>query len=326
MVIQGIGIDYIDDNYVVTVMYMNTDETDQSKPFKTLTGNGRTITEAVTNIVSENGLEPLYSHNSFILLGDSLCKHGVSEALEFFAGYYQCRPSVNVLVGSEEASKLMSVKDITPQSVADLVEDITPQEIAEIAESKNTTGRALTMPMYKFMSDMINETSSACTGLLTVENDKLKYSGVAVFDNDIISYTLNDSQTMGLMLLRGESDISAEVIPLGDENKSFALKYEDNDIDVYVKDYQLHCNITIKGEASVYEYTKADEEAEDKIEEKINTLTEEALKASITKGNDIFYMGKILRQKDYESYASITDWNTMVKDCVYTVNSDISVK
>lgn len=314
MVIQGIGIDYIDDNYVVTVMYMNTDETDQSKPFKTLTGNGRTITEAVTNIVSENGLEPLYSHNSFILLGNSLCNHGVSEALEFFAGYYQCRPSVNIMVGTQNAYELMNVEDITPQAIAD------------IAESKNTTGRALTMPMYKFMSDMINETSSACTGLLTVENDKLKYSGVAVFDNDIISYTLNDSQTMGLMLLRGESDISAEVIPLGDENKSFALKYEDNDIDVYVKDYQLHCNITIKGEASVYEYTKADEEAEDKIEEKINTLTEEALKASITKGNDIFYMGKILRQKDYESYASITDWNTMVKDCVYTVNSDISVK
>ena len=83
MVIQGMGIDYIDDSYSVTVMYMNTDATDQSKPFKTLTGNGRTITEAVTNIVSENGLEPLYSHNSFILLGNSLCNFGVSEALGF---------------------------------------------------------------------------------------------------------------------------------------------------------------------------------------------------------------------------------------------------
>ena len=100
------------------------------------------------------------------------------------------------------------------------------------------------MPMYKFMSDIINETSSACTGLLTVENDKLKYSGVAVFDDDTISYTLNGSQTMGLMLLRGESDISAEVIPLGGENKSFALKYEDNSIDVYVKNNQLHCDVT----------------------------------------------------------------------------------
>lgn len=314
MVIQGMGIDYIDDSYSVTVMYMNTDATDQSKPFKTLTGNGRTITEAVTNIVSENGLEPLYSHNSFILLGNSLCKFGVSEALEFFAGYYQCRPSVNIMVGTQNAYELMSVKDITPQAIAD------------IAESKNTTGRALTMPMYKFMSDIINETSSACTGLLTVENDKLKYSGVAVFDDDTISYTLNGSQTMGLMLLRGESDISAEVIPLGGENKSFALKYEDNSIDVYVKNNQLHCDVTIKGEASVYEYTRADAEAKDKIENKITTLTEDTLQASLTNGSDIFYMGKILRQQDYESYISITDWNKVLKDCIYTVNSDISVK
>lgn len=314
MVIQGMGIDYIDDNYTVTVMYMNTDATNQSEPFKTLTGNGRTITEAVTNIVSENGLEPLYSHNSFILLGNSLCKHGVSEALEFFAGYYQCRPSVNIMVGSKEAYELMNLKDVTPQKIAD------------IAESKNTTGRALTMPMYKFMSDMLNETSSACTGLLTVEDEKLKYSGVAVFDNDTISYTLNGSQTMGVMLLRGESDISAEVIPLGGENKSFALKYEDNNIDVYLKNNKLYCDVTIKGEASVYEYTRADADAEEKIENKINSLTEESLKACIKNGSDIFYMGKILRQKDYTAYTSITDWNTMIKNCVYTVNSDISVK
>lgn len=314
MVIQGMGIDYINGNYTVTVMYMNTDATNQDEPFKTLTGNGRTITEAVTNIVSENGLEPLYSHNSFILLGNSLCKHGVSEALEFFVGYYQCRPSVNILAGTQNAYELMNIKNITPQKIADIV------------ESDNTTGRALTMPMYKFMSDMLNETSSACTGLLTIENEKLKYSGIAVFNGDTIGYTLNDTLTMGVMLLRGESDISAEVIPLGGENKSFAMKYEDNNIDVYVKGNQLYCDVTIKGEASVYEYTRADAEAEEKIENKINSLTEEAIKSCIDNGSDIFYMGKTLRQKDYTAYTSIKDWNTMMKNCVYTVNSEISVK
>lgn len=314
MVIQGIGIDYTNENYIVTVMYMNTDATNQSEPFKTLSGNGRTITDAVTNIVSENGLEPLYSHNSFILLGNSLCKHGVSEALEFFAGYYQCRPSVNVIVGTQSAFEIMNVKDITPQAISDL------------SESKNSTGRAITMPMYKFIADILNKTSSACTGLLTIQDDKLKYSGVAVFDSDVISYTLNGTQAIGLMLLRGESDISAEVIPLGGENKSFALKYDSNKIDVYINDNKLYCDVTIKGEASVYEYTRADLKAEDKIEARINTLTEDTLKACISKGSDIFYIGKILRQKDYKAYTSITDWNTMLTNCVYTVNSDISIK
>lgn len=314
MVIQGIGIDYADDNYTVTVMYMNTDSTNQSKPYKKLTGKGRTITEAVTAIISKNGLEPLYSHNSFILLGDSICKHGVSEALEFFAGYYQCRPSVNVLVGSEEASKLMSVKDITPQSVADL------------AESKNTTGRALTMPMYKFLSDIINETSSACTGLLTLDDDNLKYSGIAVFNGDTISYKLNGSLTMGVMLLRGESDISSEVIPLGGENKSFALKYDDSEINVRVEDNRLYCDVTIKGEATVYEYTRADSEAEEKIESKVTSLIEDAIKACTENESDIFDIGKILRQRDYEAYMSISDWSELIKNGVYTVVSDISVK
>ena len=314
MVIQGIGIDYADESYTVTVMYMNTDSTNQSEPYKKLTGKGRTITEAVTAIISKNGLEPLYSHNSFILLGDSLCKYGVSEALEFFAGYYQCRPSVNVLVGSEEAQRLMSVKDITPQSVADL------------AESKNTTGRALTMPMYKFLSDIINETSSACTGLLTLDNDNLKYSGVAVFDGDTLSYKLNGSLTMGVMLLRGESDISAEVIPLGGENKSFALKYDDSEINVGIRDNRLYCDVTIKGEATIYEYTRADKQAKEKIEGKINSLIENAIKVCTENKSDIFNMGKILRQSDYKAYKSIEDWGELVKNGVYNVISDISVK
>ncbi len=314
MVIQGMGVDYDNQNYIVTVMYMNTDASNKDTPNKLLTGKGRTITEAVTNIVSKNGLEPLYSHNLFVILGDSLCKQGVKEALEFFAGYYQCSPSVNVIAGEENAYKLMSVKDITPQLIEDL------------AESKNTTGRALTMPMYKFISDMLNETSSACTGLLAVDGDKLKYSGVAVFNDDTISYKLDGTQTMGIMLLRGESDISAEVIPLGGENKSFALKYDDNYIDVSVKNNKLYCDVTIKGEATIYEYTRADEKAEEKIEERITAITQKALAECKDKGSDIFYMGKILRQADYEEYSKIQNWSQMVKNGVYTVNSDIRVK
>ena len=314
MVIQGMGVDFSDKNYIITVMYMNTDETNKDTPNKLLTGKGRTITEAVTNIVSQNGLEPLYSHNLFVLLGDSLCKQGVKEALEFFAGYYQCSPSVNVIAGEENARKLMSVKDITPQLIEDL------------AESKNTTGRALTMPMYKFIADMLNETSSACTGLLAIEGDKLKYSGVAVFDDDTISYKLDGTQTMGVMLLRGESDISAEVIPLGGENKSFALKYDDNHMDVSVKNNKLYCDVTIKGEATIYEYTRADKKAEEKIEERINAIIKKSLNECKARGSDIFYMGKTLRQSDYQEYSKIEDWSQMVKNGVYTVNSDIRVK
>lgn len=314
MVIQGIGIDYVSEEYKITVMYMNTAVNEEDVPYKTVVGKGRTVTEAVTNTVSQNGLEPLYSHNSFILLGKSICNEGVSEPLEFFAGYYQCRPSVNVLVADREANEIM------------MLEEITPHTISEIAESKNTTGRTLTSPMYIFMSDIINNTSSACTAFVTVEDDMPKAQGMAVFDGDKLSFTLNGTESMGVMLTRGESDISAEVIPLGGKSKSFALSHESTETNVYIEKGKLYCDIKIKGKATVYEYTNTASGIEEEIEKRINKITQNAVTACAEKGSDVFYFGKILRQSDYEVYNTIDDWNKLIRNGVYTVTSDISVK
>ncbi len=313
MVIQGMGIDYTEDEYKVTIMYMNTDANQQDESYKTTVGQGRTVTEAVAGIVSQNGLEPLYSHNSFILLGNSLCKEGVQEALEFFAGYYQCRPSVNVLAAEKEANEIMMLKDITPHTISNIV------------NSKNTSERTFSMPMYIFLSDILNHTSSACTGVITVENDVPKSNGVALFNGDKLSKILDSTQSMGVMLIRGESDITAEVIPLGGKNKSFALSQENTTIDVKVDKGVLYCNVAINGEATVYEYTNTNREIEDKIEERLNKIAESAIKACADSGADVFYLGKRLKQSDYNMYRTINDWHSLIKNGVYTVSSDVNM-
>ena len=93
-----------------------------------------------------------------------------------------------------------------------------------------------------------------------------------------------------------------------------------------IRDNRLYCDVTIKGEATIYEYTRADEQAKEKIEGKINSLIENAIKVCTENKSDIFNMGKILRQSDYKAYKSIEDWGELVKNGVYNVISDISVK
>lgn len=313
LVIQGMGIDYTQDEYRVTVMYMNTDASQQDTTHKTATGRGRTVTEAVTSIVSQNGLEPLYSHNSFILFGKGICKEGVSEALEFFAGYYQCRPTVNVLVADRDAEKIMKLKGVTPGV------------ISKIAESNNTTGRTITMPMYIFLSDILNKTSSACTAFVTVKNDVPVSDGIAVFKDDKLSYNLNSTQCIGVMLIRGESDVSAEVIPLNGKNKSFAIDYESTDTNIKIENGVLYCDIKINGEATVYEYTKKEKNIKQKIQERINKIVRTSITECIQNGSDVFYFGKMLRQSDNRVYNTVEDWSRLIKKGVYSVSSDISV-
>lgn len=314
MVIQGMGVDYENDQYVVTVMYMNTDESQQESANKIAQGKGKTVTDAVTSIVDKNGLEPLYSHNSFILFGEKICKKGLKEPLEFFAGYYQCRPSVNLLVADRQAYKIIQLPELT----VDVLDSI--------AESPATTGRTSTTPMYMFMAEVIDKTTSATTSLLTVKDDAPEVAGVAVFQGDKLRHILSTSQAMGMLLLRGETDISAEVIPFENGNKSFALSQESSSCDISVTGGILHCNVKIKGEAKVYEYTKTDEKMEEIIEKRVIQLAQSALTECKKYGSDIFYFGKMLRQQDYDKYNNIADWNSFIKNAEYTVNSDIKLK
>ncbi len=320
MAIQGMGIDYENDEYVVTVMYMNTDagqQTDggqQSATHNLAQGRGKTVTDAVTTIVNENGLEPLYSHNSFILFGKDMCENGLQEPLEFFAGYYQCRPSVNVLVADRPAYEIIQL----PQLTVNIIDSI--------AQSSATTGRTSTAPMYIFMGEIADKTTSASTSLLTVEEDAPKVGGVAVFEKDRLNHTMTTSQALGMLLLRGESDISAEVIPLENGNKSFALSKENTSCDVYLKQGVLHCNIIIRGEAKVYEYTSPNTQVEEIIEKRIVQLAQEALSKCKEYGGDIFYFGKMLRQSDYTQYKKISDWGTLIKNAKFSVTSDVKVK
>lgn len=316
MVIQGIGIDYIDDKYSVTVMYMNTDSDKQDVSHKTVTGKGRTITEAVTDIVNQNGLEPLYSHNSFILLGKSICEYGVEEALEFFAGYYQCRPSVNVLVTNSDAKKLMFLKEATP----DL--------FASIATPDSQTGKTIATPMYIFLSDIINKETSAFTAMITENEDIPVADGIAVFNGDKFNCKFNGTETMGILLVRGNYDISTEVIPLNGKNKSFSLSNEKIDVSVNVEKGVLYCNINLNAEANVYEFTtrnKSEDEIKNKIETRINQIIENSLKKCAENKSDLLYLGKRLRQSNYKMYSTIDNWDRFIENGVYSVNSNISV-
>lgn len=314
MIIQGMGIDFADGEYKVTVMYINTHNDESGKSHKAETGKGRTITEAVSDIVTGNGLEPLYSHNSFVILGRSVCESGVNEAMEFFAGYYQFKPSVNVLAAQGSAAEIMNQ------------ENITPEVITRISDNESTTGLSITTPLYIFWGDIRNKSSSACTSFISAENKKIKSNGIAIFDGDRLSYTLNKSQTMGVALLRGKTDISEEVIPVDGETKSFSLSNMYTETDVREENGVMHCDVVIKAEANVYEYVDDKDNLEEKIENSINKITREAVEECKEHGSDVFGFGKRLRQSNKSVYNNVKDWKQFIKNGVYNISGEISVR
>ena len=314
MIVQGMGIDFADGDYKVTVMYINTHNDESGNSHKTATGKGRTITEAVSDIVTGNGLEPLYSHNSFVILGRSLCESGVNEAMEFFAGYYQFKPSISVLAAQDSAAEIMNQ------------DSITPEVITRISDNESTVGLSITMPLYTFWGDIRSRSSSACTAFISAEDNKIKSNGIAVFDGDKLSHILSSSQTMGVAVIRGKTDMSGEAIPVEGEPKSFSLSNINTETKVKAENGVMYCNIVVKAEANIYEYISDKKNIEEKIEKSINSIARDAMKECTENGSDIFGFGKRLRFSDKKIYNTVKDWKKFIKNGTYNISSEISVR
>lgn len=315
MVILGMGIDFHDNNYTITAVYINTETSQGKENYQTKSGKGKTVTQAINDISAQNGLEVLYSHISFIVLGKSVCQHGLTELMEFFSGYYQCRPSADILVSESTAKDILSVKNISPE------------KFIRIAQSESVTALARTLPLYRFCDDMLNPSVSACTSLIAkTKDDEIKSKGLAVFDGDTFAYTLDATQTMGLLLADENTEISADVIPLDNLNKTCTLTDKKTDVSVALKNGILHCDIHICATVNLYEYATEKNQLKQSAENSVEQIVRNTLKKSLQHGNDIFGFTKKLRQKDKQAYYSISDWNSLLKNTVFTVKCNISTR
>ena len=313
MVILGMGIDFSDNNYTVTAVYINTESVDGKEKYKTKSGKGKTVTQAVNDIATENGLEVLYSHISFIVLGKSVCQHGLKETMEFFSGYYQCRPSADVLVSNTTAEAVLTAKNISPET------------FTRIAQSQTVTGLTRTLPFYQFYADILNPSVSACTSLITrTKDDEVKSQGTAVFDRDTFAYTLDGIQTLGLLFITETSDISAEVIPLTARNKTCTLTHRTTKVNVQYKDGILYCDVHVSGTVNLYEYALGESQLKKSAENSMETIIRNTLAKCLRQGNDIFYFTRKLRRQDKQTYYNIHDWQSVLKNTVFTVRCDIS--
>ena len=312
MIVLGMGIDFSEENYLVTAVYINTESADGKEKYQTKFGRGKTITQAVNNIATQNGLEVMYSHMSFILFGKTVCQHGLNDTLQFFSGYYQCRPSADILVCNHSAKNILADKKITPE------------QINRLAQSHTVTGVNRTLPFYRFYADILNPSVSACTSLITQKNDDVNSQGVAVFHDDTFAYSLNDEETLGLLLV--SENPSSEVIPITESHKSFSLSDKKTDFSVWWENNTLYCDVTVSATVSFYEYEENPQLLEKSVEKKLQKLVQNTLKKSLQHGDDIFYLTKKLRQKNKQVYYSIKDWQSVLKDTVFTVHCHVSVR
>ena len=308
LIIQGIGIDYFNKEYVVSVMYMDTSTSAEQKT-KTLVTKGNSVVDALTNSISITGKEPLYSQNLFILLGESTVRLGFCKPLNFFAQYYESRQNVNIFVTDEKAEDIITKKGVTPQRIED------------ISNSKQRSGRTISSTLMQIENDRLGDYSYPKTTNITIEKDAIIANGTAVFKGDKYQFLLNTEESLAVLLISDKADTASE-LTMDDEENDFTLSKCESKVSINVdeKDQKLSFSIEINGNADVYELHLDREDLKKSIEKRVEEICKNSIKTCIKINRaDVFGFSKMLMKQNNEYYKNAQN----IGDELYKANYNV---
>ncbi|MDR2073847.1 MAG: Ger(x)C family spore germination protein [Oscillospiraceae bacterium] len=311
LMVQGIAVDFDEEkkeyNVFVQAFDFKNPEGKEQPGIKNLQTHGESVGNALESLSKIVGLEPLYSQNLVIIIGETAAKLGVEKFLDFFTRYHEHRLNVSIRASVGEAGKLLSMKvEGKPIKAANI--------LALASKASDITALQFERDLKNYLSDPILLAMEATPYEKSVMCEK-----IAVFSQDKLMMFLDKDDTIATQILRGISNLGPLTVVNGEKKISCKLskvktKIEADGNNVY--------NININVSLSALEISENNEEIESlrsEIESKFENQISEMCKNVIYKitrsGCDVFKFGKILKNKKPSYFKNIeNDWKNKIKN------------
>ena len=328
LIVQGIAIDYNKSSYMVTVQALDFQNPagEEEPNIKTLKISGNSLVEALESISKQTDLQPVYSQNLVVIIGEEVAKSGIDNFMDFFVRHYETRPKVKVCVTKGNASEIFKCKSEGKPIKSKNIHDLVPEN--------------LNSDILHFVSNLKSNISDPYAAWWEVlpesEGTNVCLKGVAIFKKDVLKEYLDADSALGFMLLKGVTDFGACSVPLDSSQEvtcsineiSPKLKAEiDNDN----AKFTVNLNVSI----SVFAFDKKfdayfDENIKGLIQknfsEKLVNLCSKSINRCISKGIDNFDWGRVLKNSNPKKFKKIeSNWSDYIKKCNYDIAPNVSV-
>lgn len=117
LIVQAVGVDWVEDSFQVTVQVFRSEEGGQQAAFNVSNANsvvyqasGRTITEALSRIEEESSKRVFLGSNQVLLVGEQMAYHRMSEAVSYFNSNHAIVPRNQVVVVQGKAADLVTIE------------------------------------------------------------------------------------------------------------------------------------------------------------------------------------------------------------------------
>lgn len=350
LVIEAMGIDKKDGKVTVIIQALNTEdypsngsEAGGGKITAVHKVTGKTVDDALNNIIMLTGKEPIYSHNRVIVLGEGIYKDSdIGNNLNFFTRSYKSRSQVLIAAAKREASEIIAVDSGEGILGAKIIE--------EIIEAGKRNGLCANNCLYSYMNMYDNECLHEFIPILDITENKAEEKSEIIPAGTLITKKgkyrdeLSDEETKALLFL--SEKLNSGIITTVRDGTLFSLNIVKSDykIKTDIKNAAPVITVCLNCTCELTEYTgfnngiaKSDIQAiEQNAEEYLKNLLSDFMNKTVKqKGIDILYLScKFLNRNTSYFMQNITDDNEDIQyenwqnalmnaDILYDINVNV---
>jgi spore germination protein KC len=210
-IVMGVALDMEkDENTEMTVQMVNVGAQGGSKkggskeggsePYINVSGKGKNMNVIIREMQNNISRKIYVAHSQIIIFGEERAKAGIRDSIDFFARAPEARMTLHIFVAKGKGAEVLKSK---PE-----FEKLPSTELSSILVGQKLTGDAPIVTEFEFLSKIVSKTSSAVAPLVTLKEEdgakRMKVEGCAVFKESKMVGEFNESETKGLLLVRGE--------------------------------------------------------------------------------------------------------------------------
>ncbi|KAA9030670.1 Ger(x)C family spore germination protein [Niallia endozanthoxylica] len=349
----AMGIDKVDEQYLITVQIVNPAEIASNKgagrstPVVVFQEKGDTLFETLRKMTTNAPRKIYLAHLRIVIFGEELAREGIRKTLDFFSRDHEFRPDFNIVVAKDSRAEdvlkvLTSLEAIPANKLYNALETSEKVWAPSMSVTFDTLDSKLSSEGDNPVLTSVYKTSDKQSGgsKQNIENldppVRLKYNGLAVFKDDKLIGWLSEGEGKGVNYALGEvkntvitfscpqeGKVSLEVLNTKTDLKTKGMKGDPKGLiklNVEANVAEVECaSLDLNKISTIYDLEK---KAEKDIKDVIIASIEAAQKKHQT---DIFGFGDALHRSAPESWKELkTDWDQRFANMPITV--DVKVK
>lgn len=345
----AMAFDLEDDLYKVSYLIANAKKNEASSEkgeaqSVIYNGMGKSISEAVDDLITTIPHEPYVTHLKTIIISDELAKKGVQNILDFLLRYPESRNKFALYITDNEKAE-NTLKILSPIESFPSTSMLSNVKTSSIYRSK-----AIIVEYNDFVSIILEDGIEPILSSVKILGDieeggkteslnqtylaaTLKTSNIGIFKDDKLLKISNNEETIGINFIKNK--INELIIPIPCEENYIILNIENSETKTNLdfKDNKFNINLDISAKAVINEVNcKIDLQNNESIkkiasdgEKIINEYIEKAINLAKENKTDIFGFGRMIYKNYPKKWKKLKDnWDNEFNNL--NINSKITVK